>query len=540
MTQDNGKPEDEDADTGDAPEVEAEVVGAAEKRSATAFDNPAFADDEPASGGDEGAAPKKSTLTPGVLLFFGFVAVALSAFAVWWFVGRDPGATISDPMETAAPERGADGAPASPEETAEGTTPALPDPGPKVEHTREAVSPPPALEAAPDDTFLPPVTDRDAAKIANTIEAGPPDADEEGPRQRPEGESAPVTADDPESQQTEETPGFDIDGAGEDDAGEAGASAAGESGAHESDTGTGDERAPAPAESEDPVQEDVPDAQSASAGENETATGDNGLVASNAAREASGADDPPQMAGVPQKIVNDIDVLQRETGRLHAALSAEQERSAGLAADIADLQRSFERALAERDARYGAAIADMRASLEKIESNEIEGASDKLKATLALAALRRQIDLGEPFAEELTATAQFAPERAAALTPYAHEGVPTEAALREQFGPAARDALAAAGQEAAGGGVSGVLARARSLVSVRPAAPQSGDGPRAVVSRAEQAVEEGDLTGALREIENLPPGARAAMAGWITMAEARAQAQSALDTLAAQFNRGSE
>ena len=51
---------------------------------------------------------------------------------------------------------------------------------------------------------------------------------------------------------------------------------------------------------------------------------------------------------------------------------------------------------------------------------------------------------------------------AAALEAHAETGVKSDAELRESFDAAARRALAAAGQAKAGGGVSGLMARARS------------------------------------------------------------------------------
>ncbi len=82
----------------------------------------------------------------------------------------------------------------------------------------------------------------------------------------------------------------------------------------------------------------------------------------------------------------------------------------------------------------------------------------------------------------------------------------------------------------AGGGVGAFLRR---QLSIRSTAPREGTDPDAVLARAEAALGQGRLGVALREVEGLPEPARAAMAGWIAEAEARAGAEAALAGLRA-------
>lgn len=500
MTQESGKPESENAEDGkpeteaQVPEVEAEIVEETDGAS-SAFDETSPEIEEALAAAEEELAPKKSTLTPGVLLFFAFVAVALVAFFIWWRQSGDEPRAVEEATESAPAESEqaetelettGPSAPPVEEEPAPETPPSsLPEPSGKIANEPKTGLRPPD-ESTPDEPFLPPVSERGAKKIANTIEAGA----EEASRRigEPEEETAPA-----EGQQTDEV-------------------AQGE----------------AP-----PTEDSIPEEQTEEAAP---------PIRPSEAEQAEAASDAPEFAGdIPAKIVNDLEMLRNETERLESALAEERARNADLATEIAELRQAFEAALAARDQRYDNALADMQASLQKIQNSEIKGATDQLRANLALSALRRKVDAGEPFAEELTAVAAFAPDRAAALAPYAHSGAPTHRTLQESFGAAARAGLAAAGQQAAGGGVSGVIARAKSLVSVRPAEPQAGDSPRAVISRAEHAVEEGDLTYALSEIDSLPASAKEAMADWIGKAQARAETQSALSALSAQLNgNGSE
>lgn len=512
MTQKSGKPEDEKAEGGKAetgaPEVEAEVVEEAEGASSAAFDETSPEIEEALAGAEEELAPKKSTLTPGVILFFAFAAVALAAFFIWWRQSGDEQRAVEEATESAPPaeteeagteiETGQPPAPADEEPAQETPPPSLPEPGGKIANEpKSGLRPPDETPSQEDQPFLPPVSERGAEKTTNTIDAGA----EEASRRMQENEKSAASEED---QQTEEAAGFDI--------------------ASPEEEALEEERpgqAPAQSSEQEPQRTANADAAVTEAAPIETGAG--------------------EAANIPAKIVNDLEALRGQTARLESALAEERARNADLAAEIRELRQGFETALAARDERYAEELSDMRASLQKIQNSEVKGATDQLRANLALNALRRKVEAGEPFADELTTMAEFAPERASELAPHAHSGVPTDTALRESFGAAARQALAAAGQEEAGDGVSGVIARAKSLVSVRPAAPQAGDSPRAIISRAEHAVDEGDLTYALNELDSLPASAKAAMAEWVKNAQANNDAQLVLGELSARLNsNGSE
>jgi hypothetical protein len=235
------------------------------------------------------------------------------------------------------------------------------------------------------------------------------------------------------------------------------------------------------------------------------------------------------------KIDNDLEGLKQEFAaeaqRLEAALIEERQRNADQAAEISALRAELSAALAARDQAVEEERAALRAEMEKISNEDVKISTQHMKASFALAALTRAVDQGDPYTEELAAISQFDPAAAATLTAQAETGVATEAALRERFPAAARAALAAAGQEQAGGGVSGLVARAASVISVRPASPQAGDTPGAVLSRAEHALGQGETAFALLQLEDLPMSAQTAMADWIADARARAEAEAALAAL---------
>ena len=138
-----------------------------------------------------------------------------------------------------------------------------------------------------------------------------------------------------------------------------------------------------------------------------------------------------------------------------------------------------------------------------------------------------------------------------ALARLAPAGAPSRTALAASFPEfAARAATAARapwGKDAdkAGWGQRIVYELSR-IVSVRRVGEQAGDGPDAILARAERQVDDGDLDKALRTLDRLPPPARDAMAPWRGRAERRAEIDRnasalrarALQTLASEARGG--
>ena len=75
-------------------------------------------------------------------------------------------------------------------------------------------------------------------------------------------------------------------------------------------------------------------------------------------------------------------------------------------------------------------------------------------------------------------------------------------------------------------------ARLRSLVTVRPVGGDvAGDSPEAHLARAEARLDEGDLAGAVSELEALEGPAAEAAAPWLAGARARVAADQAIEAL---------
>lgn len=184
-----------------------------------------------------------------------------------------------------------------------------------------------------------------------------------------------------------------------------------------------------------------------------------------------------------------------------------------------------------------------RESLQQFMSETAETANEvtqRAKDTVArgiLAQIRAAIDAGGPFD---TAIKEF-DEQVGEVLPnqlrsLAEEGVQTYQELRDNFAVVARSALNAARDELnESEGFAGIGNYLRKQFQARSVKPKAGDDADAVLSRAEQALRENDLNGALNELDALPDAARDQMQPWIDQARERQDALEQLDILSQEI-----
>ena len=159
------------------------------------------------------------------------------------------------------------------------------------------------------------------------------------------------------------------------------------------------------------------------------------------------------------------------------------------------------------------ALQDRVAALEAGQTRTVNAAA----AALAAASLAEATQGSGPFDAELAALERLMPLSAEvrALKPYAEGGAPSRAALAAEFDTAAEKASIAARDP---GETGGFLARLRhalsSIVVIRQVGSTAGDAPDAVLARADAALAEGDVAGALTLLRGLPPKAAQAMTPW--------------------------
>ncbi|MEO6339408.1 MAG: mitofilin family membrane protein [Caulobacteraceae bacterium] len=169
------------------------------------------------------------------------------------------------------------------------------------------------------------------------------------------------------------------------------------------------------------------------------------------------------------------------------------------------------------------AVAELGKRLDKVETDH-RSTVQAAAAAIAVSAAAEAAETSRPFVRELDAVARLMPDSPdfMALRELAVSGAPTRTGLIAAF-PAAADRAAAAARAPANG--EGVLARLThalaALVVMRRIDQVAGQGPDAVLARAERRADEGDLAGALKELDALPPAGRTALADWRSGAERR-------------------
>lgn len=482
------------------PEVEAEIVedDGAEK---SAFE------DEPSSSANASETPpaKPKTLTPGVILFLVFAFVAVSLFVVWRI--QSSGAGKEEAAQTETMEIRDDATP-------EAETPATSEIVPDVEEEPKTSEP---ENTAPVETAPASTT---SGKIDNAAAEGVKEA-VRGADPKPSPPTGDVYL--PPLPQPGQSSGGNI----------------------QLTPGAKDALRQTPPQEEEVERETAPDAveedTTHAPDDFEFETAESDVEANEAIEEAAAVTETEEPESGPKIANNDTEDLKEavraETAALRAELEAERSKNAELEDEISTLRREMQAALQARDAETNETLTALKAELDKIKNDPIPAAR-RASGFAAWSDLARAVSESRPYVNELDAIAQLAPDTAAVATlrKYAAAGVPQEQELKKNFGAAARDGLAAAGRENASGPLAGLFASIRNLVSIRPAQPQAGDTPRAIISRAEAAVDTGDFQQALTQLNALPPHVAQAMDEWITGARGYVESAKAISDLETLFS----
>lgn len=181
-------------------------------------------------------------------------------------------------------------------------------------------------------------------------------------------------------------------------------------------------------------------------------------------------------------------------------------------------------------------IAALQARVTALEASQTRTVN-AAAAALAAASLAEATQDSGPFETELAALERLMPLSAEirGLKTFAETGAPSRAALAAEFDEAAAKASTAARDP---GKSAGFFARLRhalsSIVTIRQVGSTVGSAPDAVLARANAALSEGDVAGALRILRDLPPGAAKAMAPWQTRAQQRVAVDRSVAAIRAQ------
>lgn len=533
----------------DPPEVEAEIVRPEDVPGEKAFDENADKAGDDFPKGDQGEterpepAPKSGGVTPGLFAFFALALIAIAAIAYWYFAVREPATDAGAPPreERAQTEPGDDAAPVAPEPDAMAS-------GPKIDNAIADMAQKPG-QAVPSQPPSPTqsATPLPASETGSAIDNAALRDDAKRALSDTDGESEPQPEDDSDISLASEDDAFaftfDAEDGPLDSRDEAAASLnddeqsdADPSAEELADTLEAEEATPMVAAPEAVaanaekagIDEDLRDEDSV-----DQASTDEAMPEEKTVEEAPEAD--PALLQEAQELAakrelaleqdleaaqDALESLESDVAALERDLSDERGRAGDLEAQLREARRATDAAIARADAAEARA-SQINTRLARLQQKAARAPAD----AAALTAINRALDQGEPFAEPLASLRRSQGDLAPldALAPYAEEGAPSLDAVRRRFDEAIREGLAEAGRAQAEGPVERLAAQAASLISIRPAAPREGDTPRAVVSRAERALEQGRIREAIDEMRALPEPAQAAMADWIDYAAERAR-----------------
>lgn len=199
-----------------------------------------------------------------------------------------------------------------------------------------------------------------------------------------------------------------------------------------------------------------------------------------------------------------------------------QSRLADAQQEAAEISRAAEEARIAAEAE-AAALREEAAAREA----ELQAMAERQAKILDL---KSAVENGAGF-EELIQGIGDVPE---VLQANAETGVPTVQDLKSSFPEVARLALAQSEtvpDDASAG--ERMIAFLNRRTNARSLTPQEGDGPDAVLSRAEALLSDGDLPSAIAELDALPDGGKAALADWLAQANTRLEALDAVRQLSA-------
>jgi hypothetical protein len=211
--------------------------------------------------------------------------------------------------------------------------------------------------------------------------------------------------------------------------------------------------------------------------------------------------------------------------RMDAALKAQQDR-----ADAA--LKALQDAAAQQQSKDDARLAALESREQRLAAAE-----QRLNRLVASTAVTTALEAGRPLGASLAGLPGTVPP---ALAAYATAAPPTGAQLRLSFDDAARAARAASEPQTTGQGVLEAAAtRLSNLVTVRRGDQTVwGDNASGALEGARQALDAGDLAGAVQKVEALPPTARAPMEEWLKQARGLLAARAALAELVAPRGQG--
>jgi hypothetical protein len=256
----------------------------------------------------------------------------------------------------------------------------------------------------------------------------------------------------------------------------------------------------------------------------DTASG-HASVADAAARERA-----EQLAKAQGEIDKRVSALEAQVKNLD--LAPLKARLDSLESGLKDLHSAVEKAQAT-GSTANAALSERLAAIEaQVKQAASRPAVANAAEVVALGALQDAIAKGAPFKKELDVVRTMLGDAGSSLAPLeasADSGLPTIAELRRRFSDLAPKLASAPPPES--GYFARLWANASRLIEIRPVGEVAGTSAGAVVARIETRLAKNDLAAALDEAAQLPAGAKAQAADWVSAASRRREADAAVKNL---------
>jgi hypothetical protein len=175
--------------------------------------------------------------------------------------------------------------------------------------------------------------------------------------------------------------------------------------------------------------------------------------------------------------------------------------------------RALEEKIARLEAAQGSAVSNLENKIDSQNSELRNKTSALLSALIIFGQVKDALKNGDPYDTQLEQLKKFtenepqAQDIIASLAENAARGLATPARLKEKFNPLAKQVIASLSKSA-------WLSTLHKFITIRKIGEQEGDDDEAILARAEVKLTQGDVNGALKEIEQLTPESQEIFAPW--------------------------
>lgn len=246
------------------------------------------------------------------------------------------------------------------------------------------------------------------------------------------------------------------------------------------------------------------------------------------------------LAGKKQASIGDL-----ETRLIMLAQQLEQLREQVQPGTTTEMDDAFARVnqMEEQYSQLDAKVAELEHELSGVQTKvsslrQSDGGSNRyFSQMVAFSELQRVAESGRIYLQELEGfrvlldEADHMENSLSTLQEHAKTGIPTERQLKQTFPPLLRKAVTMGSARETDSGIAEKTMQNLSRIITIRKVEEEGESAAAALTRAERAVEEGELQLAANELQTLPENQRQIFQDWLKQARARVAVEKALDNL---------